>query len=220
MNILLVEDDSVIASGLCYALETEGYSVIHCLNVAEAANAIKINAFDLAILDVTLPDGTGFDVCRCIKGRANTPVIFLTAVDDEVNTVMGLELGADDYITKPFRVRELLARIKVVLRRNGVETAANVSELSGGLRVDMAKGIVTKDGKEIMLSALEYRLLLTFLNNRGQILSRVQILDSLWDVGGNFVNDNTLSVYIKRLREKLGSESLITTLRGIGYRME
>lgn len=220
MNILLVEDDAMISSGLVYALESEGYSAVHCADMESAMDALDRESFDLALLDLTLPDGDGFAVCKRIKGTSNLPVIFVTAADDEGNTVKGLEMGADDYITKPFRVRELLARIKTVTRRviGGPDAALTL----GDLKIDTAKAKVFKNGAEVTLTALEYRLLLTFAHNKGQVLTRGQILESLWDVAGNFVNDNTLTVYVKRLREKLEDDpqnpKIIVTVRGLGYK--
>lgn len=222
MKILFVEDDRVIAAGLCYSLMQEGYTVSHCLNVEAAKTVMNENSFDLAILDLSLPDGSGYDICKMIKAKADIPVIFLTAIDDEVNVVMGLDMGADDYITKPFRVRELLSRIKSVLRRyDKTESPKTLIEF-GGLIIDIAKAKVYKGEQEINLTSLEYRLLLIFANREGQVLSRNQLLEGLWDVAGDFVNDNTLTVYIKRLREKIEDDSqnpaIIKTVRGLGYK--
>jgi DNA-binding response OmpR family regulator len=212
VNILLVEDDAIIASGLTYALEQEGYAVTHAGSVREARRAAEGGAFDLAVLDMQLPDGTGFDAREAL---AATPVLFLTVVDDEGNIVRAFESGAEDYITKPFRLRELLARIKRVLsaRRHEVLTL-------GGVTVDTAAGKALVGGAPVELTALEYRLLLTFAANKGRILSRSQILENIWDASGNFVEDNTLTVYIKRLREKLGGAANIETVRGLGYRAD
>ncbi|MDD2235055.1 MAG: response regulator transcription factor [Desulfitobacteriaceae bacterium] len=222
MKILFVEDDKIIASGLCYSLKQEGYPVTHCLDVESAKNMLNEISFDMAILDLSLPDGSGYDICQIIKAKADIPVIFLTAIDDEVNVVMGLDMGADDYIAKPFRIRELLARIKSVLRRyDKTESAKTLIEFSG-LKIDTAKAKVYKGEQEIPLTSLEYRLLLIFANHQGQVLSRHQLLDGLWDVAGDFVNDNTLTVYIKRLREKIEDNSqnptIIKTVRGLGYK--
>ncbi len=222
MKILFVEDDKTIASGLCYSLTQEGYSVTHCLNVECAKTSINENRFDMAILDLSLPDGSGYDICKIIKSREDIPVIFLTAIDDEVNVVMGLDMGADDYITKPFRIRELLSRIKSVLRRYGkTELSKTLIDLKG-IKIDTSKARVYIGDKEIILTSLEFRLLLIFANNEGQVLTRNQLLESLWDFAGDFVNDNTLTVYIKRLREKIEDDSqnpkIIKTVRGIGYK--
>jgi two-component system response regulator VicR len=222
MKILFVEDDKVIASGLCYSLTQEGYSVTHCLNVESAKAQIEENNFDLAILDLALPDGSGYDICKMIKSKKDIPVIFLTAIDDEVNVVMGLDMGADDYITKPFRIRELLSRIKSVLRRYGKTESQNALIEFSDIKIDTAQAKVYKGEQEVILTSLEYRLLLIFANNEGQVLSRGQLLESLWDFAGDFVNDNTLTVYIKRLREKIEDDSqnptIIKTVRGIGYK--
>jgi DNA-binding response OmpR family regulator len=210
-NILLVEDDSIIASGLVYAMEGEGYHVTHAASVAEASAAIANHHFDLGLLDMGLPDGDGFEVQRHL---GMTPVIFLTVVDDEANTVRALEGGAQDYITKPFRLRELLVRIKNVLRRqSGTEDILTL----GKVLINTTSGKALINGVPLELTTLEYRLLLTFANNKGRVLSRSQILDHLWDSAGNFVEDNTLTVYIKRLREKLGDAANIETVRGSGY---
>ncbi|NLX77996.1 MAG: response regulator transcription factor [Clostridiaceae bacterium] len=222
MRILFVEDDRIIASGLCYSLSQEGYEVTHCLNRAEAEEALHEKSYDLAILDISLPDGSGYDICRKIKEKEDIPVIFLTAIDDEANVVMGLDMGADDYVTKPFRVRELLSRIKSVTRRyEKGESRKSIIDFAG-LRIDTAKAKVFKGSSEIFLTPLEYRLLLIFAGNPGQVLSRTQILEKIWDFAGDFVNDNTLTVYIKRLREKIEDDAqdpkIITTVRGIGYK--
>ncbi|MDR0913783.1 MAG: response regulator transcription factor [Oscillospiraceae bacterium] len=211
-KILLVEDDAIIASGLVYALEGEGYCVTHCADVKSAIEAANEQNFELAVLDMNLPDGTGFDVRKTLK---DTAVIFLTVVDDEGNIVKALEGGAEDYITKPFRLRELLARIKVVLRRKS--TGNDILTL-GKVSIHTAEGKAFVGNEPLDLTALEYRLLLTFANNKGRVLSRTQILDGIWDNAGNFVEDNTLTVYIKRLREKLGDAAVIETVRGMGYK--
>lgn len=221
MKILFVEDDRIIASGLCYSLEQEGYQVTHCLNVEQSKAAIKSQNFDIAILDINLPDGSGYELCKIIKARDDIPVIFLTAIDDEVNVVMGLDMGADDYITKPFRVRELLSRIQSVSRRYGKKEAAKTRIDFNGIKIDTAQAKVYKDQQELSLTSVEYRLLLIFANNPGRVLTRQQILEALWDFAGDFVNDNTLTVYIKRLREKIEDDvrdpRIIKTVRGIGY---
>lgn len=217
-NILLVEDDATIASGLVYALEKEGYFPFPCKNVKAAYDAMDAKRFDLAILDMQLPDGCGTAVSEKLK-HYGTPVIFLTVVDDENEIVRSFEDGAADYITKPFRLRELLARIKRVLNmKEGRDTSQTVS--LGKAVIDTAAGKVYVDGKPIELTALEYRLLLIFASNKGILLTREQILEKIWDSSGNFVEDNTLTVYIKRLREKLGDAVNIQTVRGIGYRAD
>lgn len=223
MDIFLLEDDSAIGIGLSYSIKNEGYSVTIAKTVKEALEIIRNKTFTLYILDLTLPDGSGYDVCTQIKKQGDLPVIFLTAYDDEVNVIMGLELGADDYISKPFRVKELLARIKTVLRRYNKDTADGMINI-GNIRINTNEAKVYKDSKEVILTAMEYRLLLIFINNRGIVLSRQKLLEDIWDVAGDFVNDNTLTVYIKRLRDKIeedpASPNIIKTVRGLGYILE
>lgn len=223
MEILILEDDFAIAMGLEYSLKNEGYAVTVCNTVAQAKEAIEKNKFSLYILDLTLPDGNGYDVCKLIKSQGDLPVIFLTAFDDEVNVVMGLELGADDYISKPFRIKELLARIKSVLRRYTNDSNDGKIQIKN-IKINTNEARVFKNGKEIVLTAMEYRLLLILINNRVKILSRNQLLEEIWDVSGDFVNDNTLTVYIKRLRDKIEDEpdnpQIVKTVRGMGYRIE
>lgn len=231
MKIFFVEDDDAIAMGLKYSLEKEEYEVFHCKTKNEAEQVWKAGQYDLCILDVNLPDGNGYDICKYVKAQEDIPVIFLTASDAEVNVVMGLEMGADDYICKPFRVNELMARIKTVLRRAGKTTTQAAQESDTVIKIqnlaiytnEAKVTLADENGKEntVELTALEYRLLLTFCNNRGTVLSRNQLLQDLWDVGGDFVNDNTLTVYIKRLRDKIetdpASPQIIKTVRGLGY---
>lgn len=217
-SILLVEDDATIASGLMYALEKEEYLPFHCKNIEAALSAIQSKQFDLAILDMQLPDGSGTEVSDRLK-KYGTPVIFLTIVDDENEIVRSFEDGAADYITKPFRLRELLARIKRTLNVNEEKDSSQTVTL-GKTVIDTAAGKVYVDGKLIELTALEYRLLLIFAANKSILLTREQILEKIWDSSGNFVENNTLTVYIKRLREKLGDGVNIQTVRGIGYRVD
>ena len=224
MNILVVEDDRTIASGLTYSLQQEGFTTVLCHTAKDATAAIEkqISAIDLCLFDLSLPDGSGYDLCALAKQKSDIPVIFLTAFDDEVNVVMGLDMGADDYITKPFRVRELMSRINSVLRRYQRQAQPKTIVELGDVQVNTSDGKVHKAGSEVLLTALEYRLLLIFANHLGQVLTRAQLLDRIWDVGGDFVNDNTLTVYIKRLREKLEDDparpELIKTVRGMGYK--
>ena len=219
VRILLIEDDSTIAAGLAYSLEQEGWSVTCKGTLAQGRNALETGEYQLLLVDVGLPDGSGYDLCAAAKSR-NIPVIFATARGDEGSVVLGLDMGADDYIVKPFRLREVASRIRAVLRRAAGEREQLVR--LGELAVDTQKGQVTRNGTPILLTALEYRLLLTFLSHPGQTLTRGQLLEGIWDVAGNFVNDNTLSVYIKRLRDKLEmpGHPLISTVRGMGYRLE
>ncbi|MBQ7934867.1 MAG: response regulator transcription factor [Clostridia bacterium] len=220
IRILLVEDDRSIILSLTAFLREEGFEVASASGQQEALLRMAQATFDLVLLDISLADGNGFAVCSAIKQNYGTPVIFLTASGDEYSVVTGLDLGADDYINKPFRPRELVSRIRSVLRRS--KRGSPVLEL-GDLKVDPEKATVAKGGRELFLSALEYRLLLVLLNNRGAVLSRTQLLEELWDMAGEFVNDNTLTVYIKRLRDKIEDDpqnpTLIRTVRGIGYKV-
>lgn len=219
-RIFLIEDDAGISKNLILLLRSEGFTVSHAATQKTALAMLCENKFDIALIDISLPDGNGFLLCTEIKEKQDIPVIFLTASGDEASVVTGLNIGADDYITKPFRPRELVARIRATLRKNG---GASSSFERNGLHVDMSSGLVHKNGLEIPLSALEYRLLLVFINNPGNIITRNILLDELWDAAGEFVNDNTLSVYIRRLREKIEDDpaepKLILTVRGTGYRL-
>ena len=223
MNVFLLEDDEAIGIGLTYSLEKEGYNVTLAKTVKDALNIIESDTFSIYILDLTLPDGSGYDVCKKIKSIGDLPVIFLTAFDDEVNVVMGFELGADDYIAKPFRVKELMVRIKSVLRRYNKDFGDGIIKIKD-LTVDTNKAKAYKNGSEIILTAMEYRLLLALLTNRGTVLTRNQLLENIWDIDGDFVEDNTLTVYIKRLRDKIEEEptnpAYIKTVRGLGYVIE
>lgn len=220
IQLFLVEDDQIIANNLMTLLQAEGYTVIRAATKHEALDLLSVSKFDLALVDISLPDGNGFTVCTEIKAEQGIPVIFLTASGDEASVVTGLNMGADDYVTKPFRPRELLARIKNALRKNGYGQAA--FEIFG-LSVDVTSGIVRKNNRDVFLSALEYRLLLVFINNPKIIITRERLLDEIWDAAGEFVNDNTLTVYIKRLREKIEDDptnpQIILTVRGMGYRL-
>jgi DNA-binding response OmpR family regulator len=232
MKVFLVEDDDAIGMGLKYSLEKERYSARLYKSKADALNAWKTGEYDLCILDINLPDGNGYDVCKFIKEKEDVPVIFLTASDAEVNVVMGLEMGADDYICKPFRVGELMARVKTVLRRSGrskdLSATSDIKIENMIINTAEAKVYITdkESGKErhIELTALEYRLLLDFVGNRGIVMSRNKLLEDMWDVSGEFVNDNTLTVYIKRLRDKIEEDpadpKIIKTVRGMGYMIE
>lgn len=220
-KILLVEDDRSIVTNLTEFLKTEGFAVKSASGQRDALQRLTEEAFDLALLDISLADGNGFAVCAAIKRDYGIPVIFLTASGDEYSTVTGFDLGADDYVAKPFRPRELVSRIKNVLRLTG--STGTVIRL-GDVTVDTIKGTASKNGRDLYLSALEYRLLLMLINNRGAVLSRAKLLESIWDMGGDFVNDNTLTVYVKRLREKLEDDpqnpTVIKTVRGIGYKVD
>lgn len=218
-RILLVEDDHTITEYLTAFLRTEGYAVTAVDGQQAALSALEENSFDLLLVDISLAEGNGFSLCAAVKAAYRLPVIFLTASGDEYSTVTGFDLGADDYIPKPFRPRELLSRIKNVLRLTG-GVCSSVIHL-GPLEIDPIRGRVTKNGTELQLSALEYRLLLVFANHRGMVLTRNQLLEAIWDAAGEFVNDNTLTVYIKRLRERIEDDpqnpAIIQTVRGRGY---
>ncbi|MBR3348748.1 MAG: response regulator transcription factor [Solobacterium sp.] len=216
--ILIVEDDRFILEGLILSLKDEGFELVSASSFKEASVIIEENLsrLEMVLLDVTLPDGSGFDLCRRIRAKSDIPILFLTAFDDEIHTVMALEQGADDYISKPFHIRELIARMRAVMRRyKGADTTLIHI---GANSIDLSKGKVCRNGQEVVLSAMEYKLMLIFINHRTQLLSRDQILDLLYDDLGEYVSDNTLTVYIKRLRDKLGAD-FIETVRGVGYRL-
>lgn len=220
MKVLLVEDDKNIIRNLTDFLKGEGFVVDAVSGQHAAIERVEREKYDLMLLDISLSDGNGFAVCSAVKAKTDIPVIFLTASGDEYSVVAGLDMGADDYINKPFRPRELLSRIRSVLRRTG--KTVSVVEV-GHIRVDTVKGTVSKSGTEVFLSALEYRLFLVFLNNRGIVLSRAKLLEEIWDIAGDYVNDNTLTVYIKRIRDKIEEDpqnpTVIRTVRGLGYRV-
>src|SRR6266498_5664529 len=220
LSILFVEDDATIAMGVEYSLKQDGFQVSLAYRLEEARDLLKRQPFDLVLLDLGLPDGSGYALCKEIRAAGDTPIIILSARDEESSIVLGLDLGADDYITKPFRLRELISRMKAVLRRGAIESSDRTLAC-GDVTVFAQQAKVYKNGREVILTALEYRLLLTLILNQGRVLSRSQILGSIWDVDEDFVNDNTLTVYIKRLREKLEDDpqnpALIKTVRGLGY---
>jgi DNA-binding response OmpR family regulator len=213
MKILLVEDNKSIIKGLEYAFAQNGYSCEYCLSLDEAVRKAPFN-YDAAVLDIMLPDGNGFDLFKKIRRYSDLPVIFLTAVDDEDSVVNGLELGADDYITKPFSTRELIARIKRAANKNSKKNIITVS----GVTLDLDKSAVFENGKQLELTALEYKLLSLLMQNVGKVVTRELIFEKIWDVSGNFVNDNTLTVYIKRIRKKLDAD-IIKTVKGMGYQV-
>ena len=219
-KLLLVEDDPTLIRMLTSFLTTENFQITSVTEQKAAAEAMEADRPDLALVDISLAEGNGFAVCANAK-ELGVPVIFLTASSDEFSVVTGLDMGADDYISKPFRPRELVSRIRSVLRRAGKRQSIITL---GDLSVDTDKGTVTRDGKEVYLSALEYKLFLVFLNNRGQVLTRDKLLEEIWDSAGDYVGDNTLTVYIKRLREKIEQDPqnpvYIKTVRGLGYRLE
>lgn len=219
-KIVIIEDDKAIMNSLSDFLIAEGYTVYTAVGQKSGTKLIRECSPDCILLDISLPDGNGFSICSDVRRYSDVPIIFLTASGDEKSVIAGLELGADDYIKKPFSPAELLARIRTVTRRKNSGTRLLCHS---NIAVDTIKGIVTKDGKEIYLSALEYRLLLIFISNKGKLFSREQLIDELWTTGGEFISDNTLTVYIKRVREKIGDDMkephIIRTVRGLGYRM-
>lgn len=218
-KILLVEDNDTIIMGLKYSLEQENFEVDTAKNIVTAKSKIKKQEYDLYLLDIALPDGEGYEICKTIKEKENSPVIFLTAKDEETDIVQGLDMGADDYVVKPFRTRELISRINSVLRRYQKNTSSENQIKCQNVLIDNNTAKVYKNGKEVILTSLEYKILLMLFNNKNILVTRDQILDKIWDVAGNFVNDNTLTVYIKRIREKIDDKDgkIIQTVRGIGY---
>lgn len=220
-KILLLEDNDAITMGLKYSLEQEGFEVDIAKDVKSALKSLNEDIYSIYLLDITLPDGNGFEVCKQIKAKFDRPVIFLTARDEETNVVLGLDMGADDYVTKPFRIRELISRINRILSRydKGIDKS-NILKYND-IEINVGKCKVTKAGEEIVFTSLEYKILLLLFSNVGNLVTRDQLLDKIWDVAGNFVNDNTLTVYIKRIREKLNDKEgkTIQTIRGIGYRV-
>lgn len=216
-KILLVEDNEMIVKGLVYSLSKEGFETNIAYNAQEAESKIESNVYDIIILDVMLPDGNGFELCKHIKENKDIPIIFLTAKDDEKDVVNGFNIGADDYVIKPFRTMELISRIYNVLRRYNKDK--NVIEI-GQVRIDLEANRVYVDNKEVEFTALEYKILVLLYTNAGKTVTREKILDKIWDVAGNFVNDNTLTVYVKRIRDKLGKSDVIKTIKGIGYRVD
>ena len=219
-KLLLVEDDQSIVSSLSDYLGNEGFKIESASGQKEAREKLDNDQYDIALVDIQLSNGNGFSVCSAIKERGTMPVIFLTASDDEYSVVAGLDMGADDYISKPFRPRELLSRINSVLRRT--KNTQNIISYHD-LVVDTNQATVVKNGTEILLSAMEYKLLLVFLRNKGIVLSRRRLLELLWDTTGEFINDNTLTVYMKRLRDKIETNpqepEIIITVRGLGYKV-
>ncbi|MBP3560256.1 MAG: response regulator transcription factor [Clostridia bacterium] len=215
VKILVIEDDAFLRDGLCEMLKKEGYNVVTAGTIDDAKECFLKEHFNLVILDVMLPDGNGFDMCAFIRSKnENVPILFLTACDDEVQVVRGLDAGADDYVTKPFKLLELLSRIRALLRRSkaSVYNCENIS-------VDINTMTVKRDGENIFVTPTEFQILSALIRNSGVIVTRSVLLENIWDEGGSFIDDNTLSVHISRLREKIGAEHVVT-VRGIGYRWE
>ena len=214
-RILIVEDDKYLREGLCELLEKEDYQVNSAFNKAEAEKALSERTYNLIILDNMLPDGTGIEICTKLRSDGtDTPVLFLTACDDEMQIVQGLDAGADDYVTKPFRIRELFSRVKALLRRTKMTVFSSAS-----LTLDMENMTVRKDGENIFVTPTEFQILSALIRSNGVIVTRESLLKNIWDDNENYIDDNTLSVHISRLREKIGAEHIVT-VRGIGYRWE
>lgn len=221
-RLLLVEDDKALSMGIEFTLKDEGYEVLTAATYQDGQSLFERENFDLIILDVNLPDGNGYDLCKHIRSKSDVPVIFLTALDEEVNMVLGFEIGGDDYITKPFRAKELLLRIKAILRRNSKVQSSENKLISGDIVVDISTALAKKKGKELSLTAQEYKLLLIFMTKANQVMKRDEILKELIEGAEAFFDENTLSVYIKRIREKIEENpkepEYIITVRGLGYK--
>ena len=219
-KILIVDDDREIASLIGDSLYDEGYETLLAYDGEIALEKVSNNLdLEMIILDIMMPKVDGLEVCRKIREKVSCPIIFVSAKSRTLDTVLGLEIGADDYIVKPFRTRELISRIKSVLRRYGQkEENSNIIQYKN-IKIDTTSAKVYKDNQEIIFTSLEYRILLMLFTNQNKLITREQLLEKIWDIAGNFVNDNTLTVYIKRIREKLGDESIIKTVRGLGYRI-
>ena len=223
INLLLVEDNETIITGLTYALSRESFEVDVARTAYETRQKLQRQSYDLLILDVSLPDGDGFEICKEVKKKdIELPIIFLTAKDEEKDVVLGLEIGADDYVIKPFRTKELISRIRTVLRRYHKKEEKSTIQIKD-VTIDLAKAEVYKGKRQVILTALEYKILVMLFQNQNRLITREQLLDKIWDVAGNFVNDNTLTVYIKRIREKIENNpaepEIIKTIRGIGYKV-
>ena len=221
-RLFLLEDDLSLINGLSFALKKQGYEITVARTALEADALWKRGEYDLAVLDVSLPDGSGFDFCKKIRQTSKVPIMFLTAADEETDIIMGLDIGGDDYITKPFKLAVFLSRINALLRRSENFGTAVTELISGGICIQLLKGEVYKRGELVELTASEYKLLCLFMENPDQILSQEQILGKLWDVGGSYIDNNSLTVYIRRLRTKIeddpGKPKRIVTVRGMGYK--
>ena len=221
-RLFLLEDDLSLINGLSFALKKQGYEITVARTTLEADVLWKRGEYDLAVLDVSLPDGSGFDFCKKIRQTSKVPIMFLTAADEETDIIMGLDIGGDDYITKPFKLAVFLSRINALLRRSENFGTAVTELISGGICIQLLKGEVYKRGELVELTASEYKLLCLFMENPDQILSQEQILGKLWDVGGSYIDNNSLTVYIRRLRTKIeddpGKPKRIVTVRGMGYK--
>ena len=225
-RIFLLEDDCSLITGLSFSLKKQGFELEMAKTIAEANMLWQENKFDLLILDVSLPDGSGFDFCQRVRRTSDVPIIFLTASDEEINVIMGLDMGGDDYISKPFKLGVLMSRINALLRRSQRKTLDTAKQelTSNGIVVSLLEGAAYKDGVNLELSAGEYKLLCYFMQNPGHILSKEQIMDKLWDSEGNYIDSSALTVYIRRLcmkiEENSGDSKFLLTVRGMGYKWE
>lgn len=222
MKILIVEDDLSLINGLSFAMKKEGYEIDIARTSAEADELWADGKYNLVILDVSLPDGSGFDICKKMRQTSKVPILFLTAADEETDIIMGLDIGGDDYITKPFKLAVFLSRVNALLRRSTHFSQPDTELNSNGIKMDLLKGKVYKNGEELELTASEYKLLCLFMENPNIVLSSEQILGKLWDCNENYVDNNTMTVYIRRLRTKIeddpGSPKRIVTIRRMGYK--
>ncbi len=224
MKILLIEDDMSLVNGLVFALKKQGYELDVARTSLEADALWADGKYDLVVLDVSLPDGSGFDICQKIRRISKVPLIFLTAADEETDVIMGLDMGGDDYITKPFKLAIFLSRVNAILRRSSQFGQAGAQQELGGIRISLLTGTVYRDGEKLDLTASEYKLLRLFMENPGQVLSAEQLLGRLWDCDERYVDNNTLTVYIRRLRTKIEEDPSrprrIVTVRGMGYKWD
>lgn len=224
MKILLIEDDQSLVNGLSFALKKQGYGLEIARTSLEADALWTEDGYDLVILDVALPDGSGFDICQKIRRTSKVPIIFLTAADEETDVIMGLDMGGDDYITKPFKLAIFLSRVNAILRRSSQFSQPDAELISNGIRTQRLTGTVYKDGERIDLTASEYKLLCLFMENPDRILSAEQLLGRLWDCDERYVDNNTLTVYIRRLRTKIEDDpsdpKKVVTVRGMGYKWD
>ena len=220
--ILLVEDDLSLINGLFFAVKKQGYTLDVAHTKDEADRLWENGAYDLVILDVSLPDGSGFDICKKIRQTSKVPIMFLTAMDEETDIIMGLDIGGDDYITKPFKLAVFMSRINALLRRSDNFNQADTELNSNGIRVQLLKGEVYKNNVQVELTAREYKLLCLFMENPDEVLSPEQIINRLWDCDENYIDNNSLTVYIRRLRTKIeddpGKPKRIVTVRRMGYK--
>lgn len=221
-RILLLEDDLSLVNGLSFAFKKQGFELEVARTVKEADALWTEGSYDLLVLDVSLPDGTGFEFCEKVRQSSKVPIIFLTASDEEINIIMGLDMGGDDYITKPFKLGVLVSRINALLRRAKDFNVSDTELQANGIRVLLLQGQVFKNGQLLDLTAAEYKLLCLFMRNPNIVLTKEQILDKLWDCEGNYIDSSTLTVYMRRLRMKVeddpGNPRMLLTIRGMGYK--